>query len=83
MMEAVRLGDEIAAANLQAKTDRISSLYQKGRTLSQMIPALKVLMKTKGLCSGEVMPPMIPMSVEEEEIFLAEVKDELNLLNIE
>lgn len=82
MMEAVRQGDEIAAADLQSKTDRISALYQKGRSLSQMIPALKVLMKTKGLCSGEVMYPMITMSIEEEEVFLSEVKYELNILNI-
>ena len=82
MINAVREGNEKAALELQEKTDRISALYQKERTLSQSIPALKTMMKMKGLCSGEVLPPMLTMSKNEEDIFLAEVKHELEILNV-
>jgi dihydrodipicolinate synthase/N-acetylneuraminate lyase len=82
MIDAVREGNEKAALVLQEKTDRISALYQKERTLSQSIPALKTMMKMKGLCSGDVLPPMLTMSKNEEDIFLAEVKNELEILNV-
>lgn len=82
MIDAVSSCDEKAAFELQEKTDRISALYQKDRTLSQSIPALKTLMKTKGICSGEVLPPMLTMSFQEEENYLAEVKSELEKLNL-
>lgn len=82
MIDAINSGDEKAALELQEKTDRVSALYQKDRTLSQSIPALKSLMKTKGLCSGEVLPPMLTMSLQEEENYLAEVKSELEKLNL-
>lgn len=82
LVDAVNRGDEETALQLQEKTDRISALYQKDRTLSQSIPVLKTLMKTKGLCSGEVLPPMLTMSFQEEENYLAEVTGELKKLNL-
>ena len=82
MIEAVNREDEKSTLELQEKTDRISALYQKDRTLSQSIPALKTLMKTKGLCSGEVLLPMLAMSLHEEENYLVEVKSELEKLNL-
>lgn len=82
MIDAVNRGDAKAALELQEKTDRVSALYQKDRTLSQSIPALKALMKTKGFCSGDVLLPMLTMSFQEEENYLAEVKSELEKLNL-
>ncbi len=81
MMNYVREGDEEKARQFQEKTDRISNLYQKGMNLSQSIPALKVIMKMKGLCSGEVLSPMYPMTLPEEEAFISEVKNEWGQLN--
>jgi 4-phospho-D-threonate 3-dehydrogenase / 4-phospho-D-erythronate 3-dehydrogenase len=81
MIGAIAAGDEKAAVELQEKTDRISALYQNGRTLSQSIPALKSMMKMKGLCSGTVLPPLIPFSKHEESIFGDEVKNELEILS--
>ncbi len=84
----VQLVDHIAAGNIgaafqcQELTDRVSALYQKGRNLSQSIAALKVLMKQNGLCSGEVLLPMITMDTEEEEKYLAEIKTEWENLNL-
>ena len=82
MINAVRGGDEPAALDLQLKTDLISTFYQKDRTLSQSIPALKTLMKMKGLCLGEALPPMITMSQQEEEAYLAGIKNEWEKLFI-
>ena len=81
LIESVRAGDEEMVMQIQEKTNRISALYQKGRILSYSIPALKIMMKNKGLCSGEVLPPMIPMTFNEEEIFSSEVKIEWEKLN--
>jgi dihydrodipicolinate synthase/N-acetylneuraminate lyase len=55
------------ANELQDITNQISEIYQKDRNVSQSIPALKVMMSTKGLCKPYVMPPMYELSVEETE----------------
>ncbi|MCX6237952.1 MAG: dihydrodipicolinate synthase family protein [Bacteroidia bacterium] len=81
LIDCVRNGDGFRAVKLQEKTDLITALYQKGRILSHSIPALKVMMKIKGLCSGEVLPPMVPMTIIEEETFYSEVKNEWEKLN--
>jgi 4-hydroxy-tetrahydrodipicolinate synthase len=52
---------------LQSKADQISEIYQKDRNVSQSIPALKVMMSSKGLCKTFVMPPMYELSSEENE----------------
>jgi dihydrodipicolinate synthase/N-acetylneuraminate lyase len=80
LIQAVEHGEMDAAFALQEVTDRISALYQKERSLSQSIPALKTLMNWKGLCSGEVLPPMNNMSNLEKESYLAEVTPELEKL---
>jgi dihydrodipicolinate synthase/N-acetylneuraminate lyase len=80
MVEAIRMGDEFAAKELQEKTNLLSALYQKDRSLSESIPALKMLMKSRGLCSGVVLPPMRSMSWEEENEYLNAVKEELEKL---
>ena len=82
MIDAVLAGDSNGAVALQEKTDEVSALYQKGRSLSQSIPALKVLMKMKGLCFGEVLPPMVSMTTEEENAFTLEVQNEWSKLNL-
>lgn len=82
MIEAVNPGQENTALELQEKTNQVSALYQKGRSLSQSIPAMKTLMKKKGLCTGEVLPPMVSMTLQEEETFLSEIKNEWIKLNL-
>ena len=81
MIECVCAGDEENARKLQEKTDHISAMYQNGKSLSQSIPALKVMMKMKRICSEEVLPPMFPMTSMEEKIFISEVKNEWTKLN--
>jgi 4-hydroxy-tetrahydrodipicolinate synthase len=80
LMESVRVGDETLALQFQERTDRISALYQQGMNLSQSIAALKVLMKMKGLCSGEVLPPIQTMYEATENLFISEVSNEFKSL---
>jgi 4-hydroxy-tetrahydrodipicolinate synthase len=67
------------AGELQSITDRITEIYQKDRSLSEAIPALKVMMASMGLCSPFVLPPLYEMNSHEAEqvrnLFLAEIKD--------
>lgn len=58
--------DEVAAQGLQDLTDDISLIYQKGRTLSSALAALKVLMNELGLCEKEMWPPLAAIEGEEE-----------------
>jgi 4-hydroxy-tetrahydrodipicolinate synthase len=80
MIESVRSGDEALAMQLQERTNRISELYQQGMSLSQSIAALKVLMKMKGLCSGEVLPPMQTMSETTENLYISDVTSDFKNL---
>ncbi len=82
MIESVKIGNMKTAQELQEKTNKISALYQKERNLSQSITALKTLMQMKGLCSGEVLPPMHTLSPQEREDFISKVSIEFNQLNI-
>lgn len=50
----------------QLLSDKYGNLYQADKTLGESLWALKVLMQQKGLCEAIVMPPLQPMSTEEE-----------------
>jgi len=82
MINYLREGNREKAELCQAKADRISDLYQKNMTLSQSIPALKTMMKMKGLCSGEVLLPMHTMTLQEEEAYLSGIKNEWEVLDL-
>lgn len=82
MINCVRNGDEKKAMQLQEKTNMISAMYQKGRSLNHAIPALKVMMKVKGLCSGAVLPPMISIPLQDADNFSSEVIKEFEKLNL-
>jgi 4-hydroxy-tetrahydrodipicolinate synthase len=82
LINCIREGNEEKAKQCQEKTDRVSALYQKGKNLSQSIPALKILMNMKGLCSEEVLLPMCTMTSQEKEAFISGIKSELAELNL-
>ena len=63
---------------LQEQTNRLSALYQKGRTLGESLAALKVVMKQRGLCDTQVMPPIYRMDEVQETAYAAEVSAFLN-----
>jgi dihydrodipicolinate synthase/N-acetylneuraminate lyase len=62
----------------QLLSDKYGNLYQADKTLGESLWALKVLMKEKGLCEAVVMPPLQPMSAEEENKLIQSLKDITN-----
>lgn len=82
--EFTRSGDTEKAMLAQEKADALSAFYQNGRTLSHSLSALKAIMAGYGLCTSQVLPPLLPMSGEEQERLINEIKStygELNQLN--
>lgn len=81
LYEAARAGDWKLAETLQQKTNDLSALYQKGRSLSESLAALKVIMNEKGLCGTQMMPPIYRMEEKEEAAFIQEIGKELENIN--
>ena len=74
MLKAVEEGNSVRAYEMQKFSDLFGNLYQKGRTLGESLSALKVLMNEKGLCGKTMMPPLQPLSVEEEEVLVQKLR---------
>lgn len=66
LYEAVRNSESEKAYQLQNLSNTIGDLYQTGRSLAASLSALKLLMKEAGLCEAYVMPPLQPLSTDEE-----------------
>ena len=60
-----RDGNLPLAETLQEQTNRVSAIYQGGRSLGQSLAALKAMMNVLGLCSPTVLPPLTMLSSEE------------------
>ncbi|MGF7140632.1 dihydrodipicolinate synthase family protein [Roseimarinus sediminis] len=74
MVQAVANGHCTRAIKLQELTNQVGLLYQKGRILSESIPALKLLLSFKALCGPDVMPPMYRLEKDVEESIENEMK---------
>jgi 4-hydroxy-tetrahydrodipicolinate synthase len=74
MMKSARDGDHQNLEELQRLTDAISEVYQKGRLLSQSLPALKVMMNTLNLCESYVLPPLEMCTDEEKKDIVEAMK---------
>ncbi|WP_297088161.1 dihydrodipicolinate synthase family protein [uncultured Draconibacterium sp.] len=74
---AAMQGDFEEAKHFQKITNELSAYNQKGRTVTEAIPALKALMSIKGLCGLDVLPPMMRMDAREEQSYLEEMKEKL------
>ncbi|WP_192579136.1 dihydrodipicolinate synthase family protein [Dyadobacter aurulentus] len=66
LSRSVAEGNGQVAENAQLKADRISEIYQKDRTLSYSLPALKAMMSAYGLCQACMLPPMFQLAADEE-----------------
>jgi 4-hydroxy-tetrahydrodipicolinate synthase len=73
MYDAAVRGDADTTNRLQEETNELGKIYQKGRILSQSLPALKVIMSELGLCGDNVLAPLYRVSAEER----AAIKDQL------
>ena len=58
-------GNESVAFQLQDRTNTISEIYQKDRTINQSIPALKAMLEIDGICKRYALPPMFSTGDEE------------------
>ena len=61
------------AQELQEIINPIADIHQKDKILSQVIPALKVMMNEHGLCSPEVIPPLLKSPERECQQIIAEM----------
>lgn len=50
---------------LQKETDEVAKIYQSGRSLSNSLQALKVMMSVKGLCQAYSIPPILDLTAED------------------
>jgi 4-hydroxy-tetrahydrodipicolinate synthase len=67
MVDASQSGNHQKLEELQKLTDGIGEIYQKGRTLNQSLPALKVMMNVLQLCESYVLPPLDISNDEERQ----------------
>jgi 2-dehydro-3-deoxy-D-pentonate aldolase len=77
-VEAARGGDWVAVDAIAVRQAEVAAVYQKGRTLTQSLAALKGLLHHRGICSPHVFPPLLPMSAAE----LEALRGELAKLNL-
>jgi dihydrodipicolinate synthase/N-acetylneuraminate lyase len=77
VLEAGKAGNARLAALAQEKADRISEIYQKDKLLSRALPLLKVMLATYGLCSSEVLPPLLRLDQDTEKELREELEREL------
>jgi len=83
LFDASQKGDFKKAEKIQETTNKISAYNQAGRTVTEAIPALKILMSIKKLCGTQVMPPMLQMPPKEERQYRAEMEDKIQNINLE
>ncbi|HYC70371.1 MAG TPA: dihydrodipicolinate synthase family protein [Opitutaceae bacterium] len=74
--DAVLAGDWTRAERLQHRTDAISTVLQRDRSLGRSLAALKAALSARGLCGPEMMPPLVPLPAAAA----AAVSDELSRL---
>lgn len=66
MFDAVIASDEKTARQIQSQVDPFADLHQKDRILSEVIPALKIMMNERSLCNTHVLTPLTDLSEEDE-----------------
>lgn len=75
ILDASLQGDETSAAKAQQKSDLVSAMYQKDRTLGASLAAFKVMLHAYGLCGPHMLPPLYRVSAEEERGLLTSVRE--------
>jgi len=73
LYRAARAGDWSTAEKLQAQLDALNAIFQRNRTLGQSLGALKSACGLRGLCGPDMVPPLRPLPVAEQEAVRAEV----------
>ncbi|MEO9023360.1 MAG: dihydrodipicolinate synthase family protein [Ginsengibacter sp.] len=88
IIDGVLEENEQIAVRAQERANIVSSIYQKGRSLSHSISAFKVMLSAYRLCETHVLPPFYQPSAEEQENIKEEILkmypslNEINTLNL-
>lgn len=73
LYRAARAGDWTTAEKLQAQLDALNTIFQRNRTLGQSLGALKASLALRQLCGPDMVPPLLPLSLAEQEAVRSEV----------
>ncbi|MEY4488402.1 MAG: hypothetical protein RIQ79_910 [Verrucomicrobiota bacterium] len=74
LYNAARSGDWAAAEKLQTQLDTLGAIFQRNRTLGQSLAALKAGCGLRALCGPDMVPPLLPLSVADQEAVRAELR---------
>jgi len=72
---AAKSGDETLAGYYQKIAGDLSTIYQKGRILSEALAALKVIMHRLDLCEPHVLPPLKNVTEQERQVILNQLSE--------
>ena len=78
MYDAVIGGDQKEAQMIQLSIDPYADLHQKNKILSEVIPALKIMMNEVGLCDTHVLWPLSDLSQSDDRHIRQTMKSLLN-----
>ena len=62
LMDQLTSGDLAAGDAAQQRIDALNAIYQKGRTITQSLAALKGALELAGLCSRAMLSPNLPVT---------------------
>jgi 2-dehydro-3-deoxy-D-pentonate aldolase len=79
LCDAASRGDAAEVERLQLQINRVSQVFQRGRTLGQSLAAIKVSMSALGLCGTSMLPPLQALGTDEHD-FIRQGLAELGLV---
>jgi 4-hydroxy-tetrahydrodipicolinate synthase len=79
LMDRCIAGDDPGAEAAQARVNAISQVYQKGRSITGSLSAMKAAVSLLGLCQPHMLPPLLPLG-EAERDQVREAMREVGLL---
>jgi 4-hydroxy-tetrahydrodipicolinate synthase len=76
LMDQLVGGDLAAGDAAQLRIDAINAIYQKGRTITQSLAALKGALELAGLCGRHMLSPNLPVTDAEIEAMRAPLREQ-------
>jgi 4-hydroxy-tetrahydrodipicolinate synthase len=67
LMDKLVAGDVAAGDAAQQRVDAINAVFQKGRTITMSLAALKAALELAGLCHRHMLSPNLPLTDSEVE----------------
>ncbi len=76
LMDQLVAGDIGAGDAAQRRIDAMNAIYQKGRTITQGLAALKGALEIAGLCGRHMLPPILPVTDAEVEVMRTPLREQ-------